>query len=317
MGGAKAFLPATWQSGVLFGDDRVWSIPWTGYTYVVCYRKDLLAESGIEEESAFGTGPALLSTIKKIRKSSLEIPWLMPITPAPYSDLVHMAAAWIWEAGGAYIQETGEKVVFNEPAALCGLKAWMELYRMVPEAYAHLNQFESSSLFARGRAAVAVTDNRFATTIAASDAEEVVKKNLGVAPLTRVPWYGGGSFVIWRNTQGYPDRERATVQLVKHLTGKQAESRWGREVGSLPARAEVLRELYPPRSPLYRALTQSSESGRTYRPVALWHRLEYQIAQELNLCLQEARQDMTKELDEILHAHLDPLAERLNLTLRG
>src|SRR5512138_2044246 len=36
MGGDKAFLSPTWQSGLLYGDSRVWSIPWTGYTYVVC-----------------------------------------------------------------------------------------------------------------------------------------------------------------------------------------------------------------------------------------------------------------------------------------
>jgi ABC-type glycerol-3-phosphate transport system substrate-binding protein len=172
-------------------------------------------------------------------------------------------------------------------------------------------------LFARGRAAAVVADNRFASSVSLSDAEEIVKKNLGVAPLTSVPWYGGGSFIIWRHTQGYPERERAAVQLVNYLTGKAAELRWARDVQSLPARVEVLKELYPPESPLHHAFTRASESGRAYSAVPLWRRLENQIAQGLSLCLREARENPSMDVEMILHKHLDPLAERLNLTLKG
>ena len=63
-----------------------------------------------------------------------------------------MAASWIWESGGDYIRidENGEEIVFNRPNALRGLKAWMEVYRMVPEAYASLNQFNSSNSLRAG-----------------------------------------------------------------------------------------------------------------------------------------------------------------------
>jgi multiple sugar transport system substrate-binding protein len=319
MGGEKAYLPATWQSGMLHGDGRVWAIPWTGYTYVVCYRKDLLGNLGIDGETAFGTIEALSATVQQLEHSHLDIPWLIPIAPAPYSDLVHMAASWIWESGGDYIHvdEGGEEIVFNKPDALRGLKAWIGIYRVIPEAYASLNQFDTSHLFARGRAAAVVADNRFASSVSQSDAEESVKKNLGVAPLTSVPWYGGGSFVIWRHTQGYPERARAAVQLVNFLTGRAAEMRWGSEVGSLPARVEALKGLYPPESPLHHVFTRASERGRAYPPVPLWRRLEYQIAQGLNACLREARENPSMDVETILHNQLDPLVERLNLTLRG
>jgi ABC-type glycerol-3-phosphate transport system substrate-binding protein len=319
MGGEKAFLAPTWHSGLLYGDERVWAIPWTGYTYVVCFRKDLLEQLGIDGETAFGTIESMASTVQKLEQSHFDIPWLMPSAPSPYSDLVHMAASWIWEAGGDYIRidESGEEIVFNSPEALRGLKAWLELYRVIPQAYASLNQFESSDLFARGRAAAVVADNRFASSVLSGGAEEIVQKNLGVAPLTSVPWYGGGSFVIWRHTQGYPERERAAVQLVKFLTDKAAELRWAKEVHSLPARVEVLLELYPSESPLNHAFTRASVWGRTYPAVPLWRRLEYQIAQGLNLCLHEARENPSMDLDKILHDQLDPLVGRLNLTLKG
>ena len=162
-----------------------------------------------------------------------------------------------------------------------------------------------------------IADNRFATSVLMDEVDESVTKNLGVAPLTGVPWYGGGSLVIWRHTQGYPERERAAVQLVNFLTGKAAELRWAKEVHSLPARMEVLLDLYPSGNPLNRAFTQASEFGRAYPAVPLWHRLEYQIAQGLHQCLEQVREDPAKDIDTILHEQLDPLVERLNLTLKG
>ncbi len=319
MGGEGAFLTPTWQSGRLYGDDRIWAVPWTGYTFVVCYRKDLLGQLGINGETAFGAIESLSQTVRKLEQSHLEIPWLMPSAPAPYSDLVHMAASWIWEAGGDYlhIDENGEEIVLNSPAAFSGLKAWLELYRLIPKAYSSLNQFDSSNLFARGRAAAVVADNRFATSVLMDNVDETVKKNLGVAPLTGVPWYGGGSLVIWRHTQGFPERERAAVELVRFLTGKTSELRWAKEVHSLPARVEVLHELYPTGNPLNLAFTRASESGRAYPAVPLWRRLEYQIAQGLHQCLQQARDEPSRDIEAILHDQLDPLAERLNLTLKG
>jgi ABC-type glycerol-3-phosphate transport system substrate-binding protein len=148
-------------------------------------------------------------------------------------------------------------------------------------------------------------------------AEDIVKKNVGFAPLTGSPWYGGASLVIWRHTQGYPDKERAAVELVHFLTGREAEERWGREVHSLPARKEVLEEIYPAGNPLSHTFTQASELGRAYPAVPLWRRLEYQIAQGLYQCLQEALDQGNKDIETILHEHMDPLAERLNLTLKG
>lgn len=319
MGGEKAFLAPTWQSSTLDTDERVWAIPWTGYTYVICYRRDLLGPLGLDNDAAFGTFDRLSSSVHKLAQSSLEIPWLIPSPPSPYSDLVHMAASWVWEAGGDFVRidSSGEEIIFNSASAYRGLKALLELFRLVPAAYASLNQFDTSSLFARGRAAAVVADNRFASSVLFGSLDPSVRQNLGVAPLTSVPWYGGGSLVIWRHTQGYPERERAAVQLIAFLTGKMAEIRWGREVHSLPARVEVLQELYPVGSPLNRAFTIASESGRAYPSVPLWRRLEYQIAQGLHQCLLHAREDLSKDIDIILHETLDPLVDRLNLTLRG
>lgn len=315
MGGAEAFLPPTWQSSLLSGDRRIWSVPWTGHVHVICYRKDLLRQAGVDEETAFGSIQALLETVRALRRSSLEIPFLIPFIPPPYSDLIHLAASWVCESGGDYIDAEGRKVLFNTPQSLVGLKAWLETHREVPDTYYHLSFPEVSTLFNQGRAAAIVSDNRYAASIFLGGAERIVKDNFGAALLSGIPWFGGGSFVIWKHTQGYPEREQAAVQLVKYLTGKEAQFRWAREVRSMPARLEVLDELYPPGSPLG-LFNQAASSGKSYYPVPLWRRLEYQIAQALSVCLREARENPAMDSDTILHTYLDPLAERLNLTLK-
>ncbi len=46
MGGESAFMLPTWASCTLFDDQRIWAVPWTGWIYVVCYRKDLCHHDG-------------------------------------------------------------------------------------------------------------------------------------------------------------------------------------------------------------------------------------------------------------------------------
>jgi multiple sugar transport system substrate-binding protein len=172
-------------------------------------------------------------------------------------------------------------------------------------------------LFANGRAAAIVTDNRSADSRIVVGGEPIVRENLGVASLTETPWCGGGSFVIWKYTQEDRERERGAVDLVKFLVSREAEVQWARGVHSLMARIEAIEDVYPDYHPLRHPVMQMIQTGRTYRVIPLWRRLEYQIANTLNVVVQEARADPSIEAASILQKHLDPLADRLNLTLKG
>src|ERR1051325_2529277 len=46
MGGAAQFLPSAWETVKLTGRPDVWSIPWTVYTFVLFYRRDMLKQVG-------------------------------------------------------------------------------------------------------------------------------------------------------------------------------------------------------------------------------------------------------------------------------
>ena len=73
-GGEKAFLPHCWQSGLSAEKDKVWSLPWQGYTYILAYRRDLLEKAGIDEKTAFQTDQSLNETIAKLHGSISESP---------------------------------------------------------------------------------------------------------------------------------------------------------------------------------------------------------------------------------------------------
>lgn len=317
MGGAAAFSRPTWESTCLLGDERVWAIPWTGYLYLICYHRDLLEAAGVDVVQAFGTRQALAATTGRLSRAGLEVPLVIPYIPPPYTDLVHMAASFVWSAGGDFVDAEGKRVLLDQPAALEGMRNWLDFCRLVPSAYSHLTQEESLTLFLQRRAAMLVADNRFVVTNLIRAGGESAHSAIGFANLSETPWMGGGDFVIWQHTQGYPDRERAAVEFVQFLSSKDAHLLWAERVNSMPARLDALQEIYPSGHPLEGAVTQAVQHGRDYLNVPLWRRLEFQIAQALGVLLNEAQENRGVASASLLEKHLFPLTERLNLTLRG
>ena len=315
MGGAPAFMSPNWQTGLLPGDQRVWAIPWTAWIYVICYRKDLLAQVGVNPSEAFGTVAAAKTTIERLVNSSLEIPWLNTQIPMNYRCLLHIAASWVWAAGGEIIDKDGTQALFNSPQAIKGLKNWLDTYRAVPAPYKKLSQQETFDLFSSGRAAAVLANIHGTNSFMDTQTNPIVRDNLGVAPVTDVPWTGGGSFVIWDDLRGNPQKECAAVQLVKFLSSKETNLRYSRQAGSTPARIDALNEIYPPGNPARDAIMLTAKEGRSYYNMPIWRRIEYQLYEEIGAAVADATEHMSADAASILHMHLDPLAARLNITL--
>ena len=315
MGGPASFMKPTWESTSLFEDERIWSMPWTGWIYLICYRKDLLEKVGVDVSNAFSTIQAFDKTIGRLKNSSLEIPWLNPYIQPPYTDLLHIAASWVWAAGGDFINSTGTQVAFDSPKAIEGLTMWLETYRAVPETYKKLEMGDYSELFQEGRAAAMLTDIQRANTLIDTAKNPLVQENLGMATLTNVPWTGGGNFVIWEHVRGHHEREHAALELVRFMVSKDSNLRWKHACGHMPARADALEEIYPVGNPLHEPMELASQQGRTYYNIPLWRRIEYQLSQTLGAAVKEAHENPSVDSATILRAQLEPLARRLNLTL--
>lgn len=317
MGGPEAFIDSAWKSGLMAGDDKLWAIPWTGYLYVICYRKDMLASAGIDLETALESPHALDAALTRLQASNLEIPWLNPNYGAPYTDYLHTASSWVFAAGGRLVSEEGTRALFAEPEALRGLTYWLDSYRVLPPERRHFDAGTCHELFTSGQAAAIVTNIRTADEFVAGGVTGKVRENLGVTALTGRPWLGGGSFVVWRHTQAYPERERMAVELIRFLTNVENEIHWARKVQSMPASRKAIEAIYTPENPLTAAIEKASRNGVTYPGVSLWRRIENQLSLALTNIITEAFDNPKLASDEIVRKQVEPLARRINLMFEG
>jgi multiple sugar transport system substrate-binding protein len=312
IGSEQAFVHSTWSS-VISEDRNAYGIPLSAYVYIVAYRKDLLEKAKLNPVTAFATPATLEESVRCLDVlNATENAWLMPVVPHPFNDFVHMAASWIWSSGGDIMDNRGKQVLFNSPAALAGLKSFLRLVRLVPFTD-YLGSDECMDALLRGQAAAVVTDARALSSAIQNHAPNI--ENIGAASLMSIPWSGGGSLVIWRHTYGYPDRLEAAYKLVEFMVRKKTMMDLANNCYTLPSRTDALDELYPPEHTLRPVMLQLISTGRSYRPMALWHRIEYQFGAELGNVIKMLMMDRNLDLDSTVEEAMDSLAYRLNLTL--
>lgn len=313
IGGEQAFVHSTWSNVVIEDDRQVYGIPLSAYVYIVAYRKDLLQQAGLNPVTAFATPSSLEESVRALQAlHATEHAWLMPVVPHPFNDFVHMAASWIWSSGGHILDNRGKQVLFNSPAALAGLKSFLRLLRQVPDTdYFGADQCMAALL--EGQASAVITDARALNTAIQNKAPHV--EEIGAASLMSIPWSGGGSLVVWRHTHGYPDRLDAAYKLIEFMVRKQTMMELANTCYTLPSRTDALDELFPPDHALRPVMLQLISTGRSYRPIALWHRIEHQFGAELGAVAKKLLQDPNADLDRTVEEAMDSVAYRLNLTL--
>ena len=314
MGGQAAFASATRGSMFLPEDTRVWSVPWTSYLYLICYRKDILQKAGIDEKTAFGSPEALNQTILRLKEAGVDIPWLMPSGPEPYNDLLHIAASWVWGMGSDFISPDGKKAIFSQPASLKALQTYLELYRYLP-AFANQPIDQCVQMFADGHAAMTVADVRSARALHEFGAVPQVLENLGTANFSGTPWVGGSNLVIWRHTQVSAEKERAALAWINYLTSDTGQLKFAQLVGTIPARASALSVTLPAAHPLTFTLQQAGKAGRGYPKIGLWQRIELQLSLEIGEIVKAIWADPSVDIEALLHQHLDLLASRFDMAL--
>jgi multiple sugar transport system substrate-binding protein len=314
MGGSRTFLPQSWQSGMLLDQPEVWSIPWTSYTFVLCYRRDLLERAGIDEKNAFINPPAVETTLASLRSAGISMPWIVPVAPN-HIDTLHHIASFVWGMGGDFISPTGLRLTFTQPMAMAGFKAYFELLRYHPSAFYPLDDNQAEQYFTRGQSAVTIVGaDRPYSWLREKSAVPEVLYNLGVIPMPGVPWIGGDNLVIWKEAKVSLERERAAVELINFLTSHRAQEVYcrGEEV-NLPTRTDVFDNLPLPESSITKAAIESLTMGRAYRPLGMWSKIEHQFGQALGQVAAEVLSGVTPS--DSLHNHLDLLNQRLSVTV--
>jgi len=314
-GGPQAFLPQCWSSTSIPGDPAVYAAPWAAYTFVVCYRRDLLAQAGAAEEQAFASPSALEETLRRLQSAGVEAPWSVPVDPAN-PDALHLLASWVWGAGSDLISPEGS-LLCREPRALAVLKIYFDSLKFCSSRAYPLSALAAEARFTTGQAAVTLcgADRPYAWLRTRSAAAEVLE-HLGVAVMPGVPWIGGDNLVLWQHTRAHPEHERLALELVKYLVELPAQrANAASEEIFLPTRPEALEALPEPGSQLTRAVVQSLQNGRAYQAMPMWSKIEHRFGLTLAQIGQEVLDGA--EVKATIQKHLDTLANRLEITLKG
>jgi len=273
MGGAQSFLPSTWETVKLANRPQVWAVPWSIYTFVLYYRKDILDKAGLEAETAFATPKAMYDTFTQLSNAGV-VPWAFP-TLQPYADLVHIASSWARANAGDFMSADGREPLFAKPEASAGLINFFQLFPFIPPSLRGLSVEACTQAFARGDTAVLVGGVEIGTELLESPyASQEMRDNFAVTTLPGVPWIGGDHLVIWKNVLSDPDHEKAAMDLVRFLGQKETQVKYFEVENVLPARADAYEELTFPLETTAAAVQTILKTGRPHPPLRLWRRIE-------------------------------------------
>jgi len=300
IGGPSAFLPSAWQTGSAPNASRMWAVPWLADTRFAFYRRDVLAQAGIDERTAFQTPGQFESALQRLQVGGVVRPWLAPT----HRTLVtlHNVASWIWSAGGDFISSNGQATAFNEPAARAGLRAYFDLHRyLMPSDQGHVDL-----PFLQGKIAVAMGGPTLFYNLASP-----VGDNLGIALPLGIPFVGGTNLVVWKHTR----QANAAVELVRYLTSQEVQATYPQQATVLPVRTDVPLASPLAENPLYRFMNEGGKVGRTFPSVPLWGLVEDRLGVALFQIWSDILADPNADLEAVLGQHLDSLAQRLNTTL--
>jgi multiple sugar transport system substrate-binding protein len=308
LGGSDSFLTANWNSASQLDTNGSWGIPWVADTRVVIFRRDILHQAGIQEESAFQTHASLVDTLERLRGAGIIQPWTVPTHRSRMT--LHNIASWVWGAGGSFLSPDGKHTNFASPESLQGFSNYFSLMRFLNQTNIDLNDTQSDSLYSGGKAAVTVSGT-WVLTDQTSDPK--VLSNTGFASPPGVPYVGGSHLVLWRHT---PNTSSAH-ELIRYLCQPDVQTAYCKVIGLLPTRLDALASPAYHDQPFYQRLIERLKSGRSFRTLPLWGMVEDKLTTSLSQVWIDLINDPTLDVAQTVSLNLQPLSRRLNIALSG
>lgn len=291
------------RTKVEHGQATIYSIPWTGDTRAVFYRRDLLEKAGVDPATAFADTARFAKTISALKEWGIPVPLALT---SQYSTLtIQYIASWIWCAGGDFFSQDGINLAFSQPRAMEACKAYFRLGRyLVPEAR-NLGEDEVNRLFRSGRAAVTL-NGYWMLNIDEMAAD--TRENFGVASMPGSPFVGGQDLIIWNHSRHVP----AAIKLIQFLLFEEA----GKELFplyGLPV-SESGWENFPFNTGFYPVFKKAILTGRGFQG-QLWGLVEKRLTDEFAEIWAEILKSPDSQLDIIVETRLNNLAQRLQLSM--
>lgn len=309
VGGPEAFFKPAWNSGVspTLRKTGLWSIPFLVDTRFVVYRRDWLAQAGVDETTAFATPTNFLQALAQLAEAGVPGPLALP-TAKSYV-LLQQAASWVWGAGGRFFTDTAHRCAFLSLEALTGLRDHFALGRFVGPNRRPASLDATRQQFCSGQAALTFTGPWFFHN---PDISAEVRANLGVAFPPGVPFIGGANLMLWKHTR----QESAAIKLMAWLTQPDIQRECGVFGGLLPARLEAFDGPPYNTEAHYQTLRQGLPQARTHQSFALWGMAEEQMTGAMAHIWEDVLANPTAPVDEAILRTLKPLAQRLDLRLQ-
>ncbi|MBN1666991.1 MAG: extracellular solute-binding protein [Anaerolineales bacterium] len=306
LGSPDAYVPQAWESGIL-ADRGLYGIPWTLDVRNIYYRRDLFAQAGIDEATAFQDLDTLRESWRRLQAAGVEIPWVL--TTSNTLSTLHYLASWVWGNGGHFISEDGKKPRFNEPEAKEGIYQYFltQLPFMTEESH-DLGDTESANLFAQGKAASIYSGYWLFDMIQNNpDLPSEVIQNVGIAKFPLPAFIGGSHLVLWRDSHHSGD----AIALVEHLTSRAIQATLPGRFSQIPARLDALADTFPESDPNSKAILESLKTGQTFTAPYMWGMVESRLLPTIVGTWKELCENPEMDLKNRLDQRLDGLANRL------
>jgi multiple sugar transport system substrate-binding protein len=283
IGGDGAYAPGVWQTTQLQGDGGTFAIPWFTEARAIYYRKDLLEKAGVDPATAFADWDAFRSTLQKLQDSGAvdgKKTYAFGSPGKQAFDLVHHVMPFVWDAGGAELNEDASSATIASDKAQEGVRFLADLLAdgLYDPTALEKDGTQVEESFKGGRLAVWIGGPWVLATVAREDDDawsEEARANVGVAPMPAGPtgkaytFVGGSNLMMLKSSEN----KDAAWELMKFLSQDQTQTAYADLLGMFPARLEP-QEAAGQKDENYASFAQAIKDGRTYAPIPQWGQVE-------------------------------------------
>ncbi|PKN95034.1 MAG: hypothetical protein CVU44_04275 [Chloroflexi bacterium HGW-Chloroflexi-6] len=308
-GNAAEFVPACWSTVQAQEEPLPKALPWHAETYVIHYRKDLLAKAGLDPETAFKNHAELQTTAARLAKTGIPVPVELNLQTDRYGTL-HVLASWVWANHEEFLSKDSKHILLNQPRALAAIHDYFALlkYSSTEGQQAMLAKTQTP-LFHQGLSAITFGTIRMA--MPEIEIPEQVKENWGWAALPQPCFVGGSNLVLWKHGRN----KRAALKLLSFLTESGTLQRSSQSMATLPPRLAALQSPQYTQDPMLKVMSEAIKHGRTYPPLRLWGLVEDKIVAGLLNIGTQVLSNPARAVSEIVEHEIENICQRVELIL--
>jgi len=310
LGGKSAFIPATWTSTSISGDDQVWGIPIRSDVRIIWYWKDMFEDAKVDPSTAFTNPQSTKESLEKL-KSVIETPWLVT-TALGDPNSIQALATWIWAVQSDFVTPDCKKILLMEPAELDALRAYFGLYQYMPKDALDLESNGLAELFFQRKAAAILAGPWVLSTLIDRGFPKETISQLGMARTPGPPFVGGTVLSIYQHSR----RVSEVLDFIKFMVQPEIQVLYSSPLGLLPTRHAAWEMPSMESNSYYKEIYQAFENGRGLPAVPLWGMVEDKLKNSIYLIWKDLLTNPKANVDQAIHTYLEPTVKRLNISLQ-